>query len=249
MAWSIFTPPGTPKGAESYAASLLKYIGAPESRGNLQFVYDWELSEGGGGTNNPLNVGASSLSSSGTQYGGGAANYPSLAASIEAVGAELNTSTYSGIKSALKRKTDTAAERALFNSPWASSHYGYGSRWATTAVPGGNATLTGIITDLSPGAAIGKRVATAVTTAVSDVSSVNHFLSDLTKKTTWIRIGLVIFGAILVLVAVKGLIDQGKTEIDRAPGESVTAAAEASAEHHGGITQEAEEGAAVGAAA
>lgn len=131
MAWSIFNqPPGT---ATAWAKSLLAKIGAPATPGNVQFVYDWERSEGGGGKYNPLNQGPvpgqPQLTTTGSQYGGGAADYASYAAGLTGAADYLNMPAYAGVKAALLANHTEAARSALFASPWAASHYGYGSRW------------------------------------------------------------------------------------------------------------------------
>ena len=55
MAWSIFSDGGGPGAAVTWAQDLLGQIGAPQSTANEQVIYDWEVSEGGGGRYNPLN--------------------------------------------------------------------------------------------------------------------------------------------------------------------------------------------------
>jgi hypothetical protein len=142
MAWSIFST-GT-AAAASWAQQFLQAAGLPVTAPNEQFVYDWEKSEGGGGLNNPLNQGDVSgspqLTSTGSQYGGGAADYVSPAAGIQGAVDYINYANYAGVKQALEDSNYSAAEEALWASPWASSHYGYGSAWSTAAYPGAPAT-------------------------------------------------------------------------------------------------------------
>src|SRR5271166_362077 len=99
MAWSIFTDGGGSGAAVTWAQDLLTAIGAPLSAGNVQFVYDWEESEGGGGKYNPLNQGDVSgqpnLTSTGSQYGGGAADFVSWQAGITGAAAYLNMANFS----------------------------------------------------------------------------------------------------------------------------------------------------------
>lgn len=147
MAWSIFSNGGGDQAAASWAEQFLQQIGAPTSQGNVQFVYDWEKSEGGGGLNNPLNTGAvSGLAISGNQYGGGSADYPSIGAGIQAAVDVLGEGYpgYSQIVSSLKANNPSGAQQALFGSPWAGSHYGYGSNWSTAVPPvgGGGVSAT-----------------------------------------------------------------------------------------------------------
>jgi hypothetical protein len=140
MAWSIFTQGGGTGAAAGWAEDFLAEAGLPVSPANEQFVYDWEESEGGGGAWNPLNqgdvAGSPQLTSTGSQYGGGAADYVSEAAGLEGAVDYLNYPDYSGVKAALETSSYSGAEQALWASPWAASHYGYGTRWNTAAFPG-----------------------------------------------------------------------------------------------------------------
>jgi hypothetical protein len=140
MAWSIFTQGGGNGAALTWAQELLQSIGAPVTPGNEQFVFDWEKSEGGGGIDNPLNQGPvpgdPSLTTSGSQYGGGAADYASIAAGIQGSDDYLNMPSFAPIKQDLINNDPNDAETALFNSPWASSHYGYGKSFNNSPIPG-----------------------------------------------------------------------------------------------------------------
>lgn len=142
MPWSILNPSqGGGKGAAfTWAIDLLKKIGAPTTAGNEQFVYDWEVSEGGGGKFNPLNQGPvpgdPSLTSTGQQYGGGAADFVSWDAGLQGAADYLAMPAYAGVLSALDANDPQQARTALFSSSWASSHYGYGSAFSDAALPG-----------------------------------------------------------------------------------------------------------------
>jgi hypothetical protein len=155
MAWSIFSDGGGAGAAYTWALRLLQALNAPVNTSNLTFIYQWEQSEGGGGEYNPLNQGDvpgdSSLTSTGSQYGGGAANYVSWEAGIQGAVDYLHMSNYKSVLSALMAGNGTAAASALWASPWASSHYGYGSNWSNDALPTQQAPLTGDSgTDLEP---------------------------------------------------------------------------------------------------
>jgi hypothetical protein len=136
--WSVFAR-GT-AAAVTWARDLLSAASLPESGADERFVYDWELSEGAGGDDNPLNQGPvpghPELTSSGPQYGGGAADYVSWAAGIQGSADYLRMPAYAGLLAALARSDYAAACQELFDSPWALSHYGYGSRWDAAALPG-----------------------------------------------------------------------------------------------------------------
>lgn len=142
--WSIFWEGGGPGVAVAWAKNLLRLAGLPLSAANVQFIYDWEFNEGrcagrpsgcGGGLYNPLNQGPvpgrPELTSTGQQYGGGAADYVSWAAGLAGSVAYLHMGYYAGILAGLQRSDYHAAMVALWNSPWAGSHYGYGANWRT----------------------------------------------------------------------------------------------------------------------
>lgn len=141
MAWSIFTQGGGSGAALAWDQRLLAADNAPLTPQNEQFIYDWMKSEGGGGINNPLNQGPvpgnPSLTTSGSQYGGGAADYASIDSGIQGAVAYLHMPAYAGVQSALLQGTSyQAAAQALWASPWAASHYGYGKNWNTDPLPG-----------------------------------------------------------------------------------------------------------------
>lgn len=135
MAWSIFDQPNGNLLATAWAVELLQAIGAPANPSTLQMVFDWEASEGGGGKYNPLNQGPvpdnPALTSTGEQYGGGAADFVSWEAGLAGAVAYLTMPNYSAVKNALVSGDGHAAAQALWQSPWAASHYGYGANWSS----------------------------------------------------------------------------------------------------------------------
>jgi len=148
MAWSIFKQGGGKAVAVGWAQQFLTAIGAPVTPGNVQFIYQWETAEGGGGKYNPLNTGPVTQhpewTTTGEQYGGGAADYSSWETGILGPKYFLEhyqKSWYPQILSALKSNNPEAARRALWASPWAASHYGHGDHWPNVSVPGGAAVL------------------------------------------------------------------------------------------------------------
>lgn len=140
MAWSIFTEGGGPGAAYTWAVDLLRKIGAPLSTGNEQMIFDWETSEGGGGKYNPLNQGPDpghpELTSTGAQYGGGAADYVSWSAGLQGAADYLAMPAFAPIATALKANDPVTARADLISSPWAASHYGGGQSFSNTALPG-----------------------------------------------------------------------------------------------------------------
>lgn len=146
MAWSVFSQPQGDLLAEQYAIEALQSIGAPTTPGNIQFMYQWQKSEGGGGKFNPLNFGpvpgVSELTSTGSQYGGGAADYVSWNASLAGFMAYMNMPNFQPIAQALRANNPNQAKMALWQSPWAASHYGYGSGWNNSGLPSLDPTAT-----------------------------------------------------------------------------------------------------------
>lgn len=172
MAWSIFTQGGGDQVAVGWAQQFLTALGAPVTPGNVQFVYDWEKSEGGGGKYNPLNTGPVAQhpewTTTGEQFGGGAADYASWDAGIMGPVYYLEhyqQGTYSKILTALRNNDPVGARAALWASPWAASHYGNGTNWANVAVPGGKPILpgSGVSGEAGAGGGSGSTVDTVAT--------------------------------------------------------------------------------------
>lgn len=138
--WSIFSQGGGPHVAVTWGRRLLGLLGLPATAPRLRFVYDWEVSEGGGGLYNPVNQGpvpgAPELTTTGQQYGGGAADYASWGAGLRGAADYLHMPNYAAVLAALARGDYWGAARALWASPWAHSHYGYGSAWHAPPLPG-----------------------------------------------------------------------------------------------------------------
>lgn len=151
MAWSIFREGGGDEVAVGWAKQLLQKLGAPQSPGNIQFIYQWEKSEGGGGKYNPLNQGAipghPELTTSGSQFGGGANDYASWDAGLQGAYYGIHMNNYKAVLAGLMANDPTAARLALWRSPWAASHYGYtaakgkASNWFYGTIPNGTPIL------------------------------------------------------------------------------------------------------------
>lgn len=152
MAWSIFSDGGGDGAALTWAQQLIQALGVPNTASNIEFIYQWEKSEGGGGKYNPLNQGnvpgAPTLTSNqGPQYGGGANDYVSWAAGLQGAVDFLHMSNYTKVLAALKAGDGNSAKTALWASPWAQSHYGYGTGWSGATPPSTASQLQG--SDLS----------------------------------------------------------------------------------------------------
>lgn len=147
MAWSIFSDGGGDGAALTWAKQLLQKDGAPDTPANEQFIYDWEKSEGGGGKYNPLNQGPvpghPELTTTGSQYGGGAADFANYADGIQGAVDYLNMPNYTAVQAALRSGNAAGARSALIASPWAASHYGGGSAFSNAPIPGQASSLLG----------------------------------------------------------------------------------------------------------
>lgn len=136
MAWSIFDLNNGDAVATAWATALLAALGIQATPERVQFIYDWEQSEGGGGKFNPLNQGPvpgqPSLTTTGSQYGGGAADFANWEAGIQGAVDYLHMPNFQGVLAALQGNNYSAMTQALWDSPWAGSHYGYGSAWNTS---------------------------------------------------------------------------------------------------------------------
>lgn len=170
MAWSIFTDGGGDSVAVAWARQLLQRINAPVTPGNIEFIYQWEKAEGGGGKYNPLNQGPvpndPTLTTTGSQYGGGAADYASWDAGLVGATDYLNMPNYTAVLAALKANDPNGARQALWASPWAASHYGYGANWPNVPLPGNSSTAVPI--DFGTGAGTGSSTTTASDTGTAE---------------------------------------------------------------------------------
>lgn len=154
MPWSIFTDGGGDATAVAWAKQLLQQIGAPVTPGNVEFIYQWEKAEGGGGKYNPLNQGPvpghPELTTTGSQYGGGAADYASWQAGLMGASDYLHMGYYTNVLSNLMSNNPGAARAALWASPWAASHYGYGANWPNVPLPGNTSSTLPNFSDGTP---------------------------------------------------------------------------------------------------
>jgi hypothetical protein len=210
MAWSIFQQGGGQGAAVTWAKDFLSALGVSQSPANVQFVYDWEVSEGGGGKYNPLNQGPvpgqPQLTTTGSQYGGGAADFASYQAGITGAVDYLNMPAYSGVLAALKSSNYKAAEQALWASPWAASHYGYGASWSTATPPGAqplaggtapDGTSTTGLTIPGIGSLSPSSIASGLLGGIASAFGVGS-IKDMME-----RLGLIILGFALVIVGIR----------------------------------------------
>lgn len=106
----------------------------PLTEANVDVVLRWMRQENGPDNwwnrNNPLNNG------NGSGGGSGLGSYASLPIAAEYAADSLRRySFYDAIEAGLEAGNDAdATARAIWASPWASSHYGYGTHWSTAPV-------------------------------------------------------------------------------------------------------------------
>ncbi len=117
-----------------WAKAVLLAGGWPMSEANVTVLVRWMRQENGAddwwNRNNPLNNGW------GSGGGGGTGTYANLVVAAEMAAAMLNGNPgMRAIVSALAASAPTGVtEQAIWASPWASGHYGNGSRWHYTPV-------------------------------------------------------------------------------------------------------------------
>jgi len=198
MAWSIFSDGGGQGVAVSWAQDLQQQLGIPVNAADTQFIYDWEVSEGGGGKFNPLNQGPvpghPELTSTGQQYGGGAADFTSWQTGIEGASDYIHMPAYAGVLQGLQNQDYQQAEQALWNSPWAGSHYGYGSAWSNATPPGA--------TPLPRGAFTASSNSSGTPSSGSNPLSVWNLLGIPSPVDALERLGLILLGAALILLGI-----------------------------------------------
>lgn len=132
---------GTPKAITvggttnaDWAALVLADAGLPVTQNNVTVILQWMDSENSPQhwwlRNNPLNNGL------GSGGGGGFGSYVNLRTAASYVAKQLDRSLFGGISAALSADSaPSVTEQAIIASPWASSHYGYGSRFHAVDVP------------------------------------------------------------------------------------------------------------------
>ncbi len=128
---------GTPGESTNFdwARWVLHDLNAPESKNNITVLTQWMTSEEPTSDwwdrNNPLNNGL------GSGGGAGLGSYSNLlvAAHYVALNLKDGTADYGAIVADLKASAaPSATARAIWDSPWAASHYGYGSAWHSGSV-------------------------------------------------------------------------------------------------------------------
>ena len=117
-----------PGSDDNFYAEILKKIGAPVTKSNMEFMYAWRQAEGGKAKNNPFNTtwdlpGSSFYNCLKKDALGncisGVRNYQSEMDGIEATVKTLNKNIYKGIVDSLKRGDSSFnTGQELKKSPW-----------------------------------------------------------------------------------------------------------------------------------
>lgn len=122
---------------EAWAVDLLARLGnAQPSAETIAMVVEWTRAEDSGAgafsRNNPLNTtmcGFNQVSAINGDGACGVAGYATYQDGLDATIATLAGGAYVDIVAALQSNDPERAKRALWLSPWAESHYGYGAKW------------------------------------------------------------------------------------------------------------------------
>lgn len=119
---------------EAWAVAFLGALGnvrpTPET---VAMVVEWTLAEDSGGgafaRNNSLNTTQPGFSENATINGDGVKGYADWQSGLDAAVHTVTNGLYGDVVAALQANDAEGAKRALWASPWAGSHYGYGASW------------------------------------------------------------------------------------------------------------------------
>jgi hypothetical protein len=117
-----------------WAKLVLVYGGWPLTEANVTVMVQWMREENGPDNwfnrNNPMNNGQ------GSGGGSGLGSYDNLDTAAYYAAENLLRSIYAPIAAGLADGTSAGrTAQAIWASPWATSHYGYGANWTTSPVP------------------------------------------------------------------------------------------------------------------
>lgn len=122
---------------EQFALDLLRALGnAQPTPATVGMIVEWTIAEddsdGAQRRNNPTNTTMCGHHQTGAINGDGAcgvAGYASYQDGVDATVDTLAGAAYVGIVAALRANDPEGARQALWASPWAESHYGWGASW------------------------------------------------------------------------------------------------------------------------
>lgn len=132
---------------EQWAVDFLGRLGNPQpSAEAIEMVVEWTLAEddclstcqdghiAAFERHNPLNTTQPSLMETLTINDDGVRGYATRQAGIDAAVQTVTNGLYDDVVRALQANDSGRAKQALWASPWAGSHYGYGSAWPTYTI-------------------------------------------------------------------------------------------------------------------
>jgi murein DD-endopeptidase MepM/ murein hydrolase activator NlpD len=124
---------------EQWAVDFLAQLGnAQPSADTVAMVVEWTLAEDSGdgafARNNPLNTTQPGFAENATINGDGVKGYADREAGLAAAVHTVTNGLYNDVVAALQANDAEGARRALWASPWAGSHYGYGASWPRYAI-------------------------------------------------------------------------------------------------------------------
>ena len=122
---------------EAAAVALLAAVGNPQpSAAMIAEVVTWSVAEDGGDgamqRNNPWNTTMCGHNFVGSINGDGACGVGHYATMDDGIAANADTlmqANFAAVRAALLANDAEGFRQALWASPWASSHYGYGASW------------------------------------------------------------------------------------------------------------------------
>ncbi len=118
----------------AFAIDVLRGVGntAP-TEDMIQFIIEWTIAEDGSNgalnRNNPLNTTQMGFNETTTINDDGVKGYRTYQDGLSATLQTLSYTYYTEIVAGMQTNDVQRAKQGLFNSPWASSHYGYGASW------------------------------------------------------------------------------------------------------------------------
>lgn len=175
--------------SDSAYAAILRGIGVPDSPINIATLKVWQKYEGGRASFNPFNTnrpapGATRYNSAGVK------NYPDEATGITATVGALKLPYYVFVRAALKTQQPPAVGAAIIASPWGTKNPAMVAEMA--ALPG--KVLAGTVVEGAKEA-----VAGPAKNFIELAARGSNLMERLTRKETWVRVGLFVLGAALVI--------------------------------------------------
>lgn len=191
----------------NWAQDVLRAIGAPVTKANVNFLNNWHAHEGSNASNNPLNVtGYAPIPvtvGTGSINGDGVQNYATAHQGVQATAAFLNMPNYASIKAALQSGDPTTytyshAEVIGALGTWGSHSF---ANWFAGLFKGGFQTAGEAAAAATAGNPIGGTVDAAVgaaSTVANDALAVPRFLAKLADPVVWERSVYVVGGTVLM---------------------------------------------------